>query len=72
MARKPQVQPVTLKDVPSNPTEATIDDVTLVRGVPGESLTAEQVERLQKSTGVKLDVGAEQDAPGDTLDGGGS
>lgn len=48
-----------LKDVPSNPSEAQVDGVTLVKGVPGTELTKEQIERLESSTGVKLDVGQE-------------
>lgn len=48
--------PVVLKDVPSNPSEAQVDDVTLVKGVPGQSLEDEQIERLRQTTGVQLVV----------------
>lgn len=74
---------MTLKDVPSNPSEAQVDDVTLVKGVPVD-LDEEQAARLVATTGVKLDTGdtsgskskddlqAEADIRGLTVEGTGS
>lgn len=46
---------VALKDVPSNPTQAEVDDIVLMAGGDAQPLTADQLTRL-KATGVKLDI----------------
>ena len=54
MARTPRKSLYALKDIASNDTEATVDDVTLVKQGPAVELTADQVERL-KATGQTLE-----------------
>lgn len=55
MSEEPEVQ-VTLKKVESNPTEATVDDITITQTSGPKAMTREQAERLVKSTGVKIDI----------------
>lgn len=54
MADEP-TQNVTLKDVPSNPTQAEVDDRVLYAGGEPVALTDDQLVRL-KATGVQLKV----------------
>ena len=49
----PKKVQVALVDSPVNPTSAQVDDVTLERGGPAQSLTKSQHERLAE-TGVRL------------------
>jgi hypothetical protein len=54
-----------LKDVPSNPSEAEVDDKTLIKGDEANptDLTKDQAERLE-ATGVKLERSAGQTSGG--------
>lgn len=49
----PKKVQVALVDSPVNPPRAKVDDVTLTRGGPAQSLTKSQHDRL-KETGVRL------------------
>jgi hypothetical protein len=59
---------VILTDTTSNPSEATVDDVTLLAGdLEPKDLSDDQIDRL-RDTGVKLEVVGEKD-PIDSLQG---
>lgn len=51
-----------LRDVPSNPTMATVDNVTLDKGGEAKELDEDQYERL-RATGVKLEEAAAEPKP---------
>lgn len=51
---------VGLKDVPSNPTFAEVDDVRLRKGGDPVALKQDQIDRLKK-TGAKLVIGGQDE-----------
>jgi len=61
------VPTVQLKDIPSNPSQAEVDDLVLLKGGDRVELTDDQLTRL-KSTSVKLDTGEASEPDPDNND----